>query len=230
MSYPQKSIKNWAVDDRPREKFISKGYRSLSDSELLAILLRSGDKNNSALDLAKAVLTSVQNNWHELSRLTVNDLCKFKGIGPVKAVTVITALEIGRRRSLQEADKKPHLRSSRDIFEMMQPLIGGLNIEEFWVLYLNQKNLVLKKQLISRGGIAGTSVDVRLILKSALEVMATSMILVHNHPSGGLIPSQADKNLTANIKKSADILNILVLDHLIVTQNSYFSFADEGIL
>lgn len=230
MSYNQKSIKNWAADDRPREKFLQKGHRSLSDSELLAILIRTGDRTNSAVDLAKEILNSANNNWNELSRFDVSDLCKFKGVGEVKAVTIITALEIGRRRSLQEAEKKPHIRSSQSTFDLMHPILGDLKIEEFWVLYLNQKNSVIKKEKISSGGINGTMVDVRLILKTALETMATGLILVHNHPSGNLFPSKPDKLLTDKIKSAARTVEIEILDHIIVTQESYYSFADSGEL
>jgi DNA repair protein RadC len=230
MGYRQKSIKNWAEDDRPREKMLSKGQQSLSDSELLAILLRSGDRQNSALDLAKQILASVDNNWNDLSRLSVKELCRFKGVGPVKAVTVITALEIGRRKATQELSVKPRIRSATDIFELMQPLLGDLNTEEFWVLYLNQKNLVLKKERISAGGITQTVVDPRLIFKHALLEGATGIVLVHNHPSSNLKPSHSDKSITSKIKTAARSLDIEVLDHVIITQKNYFSFAEEGLL
>lgn len=230
MAYEQKSIKTWAADDRPREKLLDKGHRTLSDSELLAILLRTGTKDDSAVDLAKAVLTSVENNWNELSRLTIGDLCKFKGIGKVKAITVITALEIGRRKAVQEAAKRPYIKTGRNTFELMQPLLGDLITEEFWVLYLNQRNLVIRKEQISSGGLTYTAVDPRLIFKTALEENATGIVLVHNHPSGSLTPSGPDKALTRKLMTAGNSLEIQVLDHVIITQKAYFSFAEEGIL
>ncbi len=230
MPYQQKSIKNWAEDDRPREKLTLKGQRALSDSELLAIIMGSGSRNESAVELAKRILDSVDNNWNNLSRLTVKDLCKFKGIGDAKAISIITALEIGRRKATQEIPEKPKIKSSKDIYAVMQSLIGDLNVEEFWVLYLNQANFVIKKEQISKGGIDQTSVDLRIILKTALEEFATGIILAHNHPSGNLNPSQSDLRLTEKIKMAARTLDIVVLDHLIITQKAYFSFADEGEL
>lgn len=230
MNYQPNSIKNWAEDDRPREKLLLKGQRVLSDSELLAIIMGSGSRDESAVDLAKRILASVENNWNNLSRLSVKDLRKFKGIGEVKAISIITALEIGRRRAAQGLLEKPKINSSQDAFLLLQSIIGDLPVEEFWVLYLNQGNFVVRKEQISKGGINQTSVDLRIIMKFALEEMATSLILAHNHPSGNLKPSQADINLTRKIKEAALSLDIEVFDHLIVTQKSYFSFADEGIL
>lgn len=230
MNYQPNSIKNWAEDDRPREKLLLKGQRVLSDSELLAIIMGSGSRDESAVDLAKRILNSVENNWNNLSRLSVKDLCKFKGVGEVKAISIITALEIGRRRAAQGLLEKPKIGSSQDAFLLLQSIIGDLPVEEFWVLYLNQGNFVVRKEQISKGGINQTSVDLRIIMKFALEEMATSLILAHNHPSGNLKPSQADINLTRKIKEAALSLDIEVFDHLIVTQKSYFSFADEGIL
>lgn len=230
MDYQPNSIKNWAEDDRPREKLLLKGQRVLSDSELLAIIMGSGSRDESAVDLAKRILASVENNWNNLSRLSVKDLCKFKGVGEAKAISIITALEIGRRRASQGLLEKPKINSSQDAFVLLQSIIGDLPVEEFWVLYLNQGNFVVRKEQISKGGINQTSVDLRIILKVALEEMATSLILAHNHPSRNLKPSQADINLTRKIKEAALSLDIEVFDHLIVTQKSYFSFADEGIL
>ncbi len=230
MTYQQKPIKNWAEDDRPREKLLLKGQRVLSDSELLAIIMGSGSRDESAVDLAKRILNSVENNWNNLSRLSVNDLCKFKGIGEAKAISIITALEIGKRRAAQGLLEKPKISSSKDAFTLFQSLIGDANVEEFWALYLNQGNYVVRKEQISKGGISYTAVDVRVILKIALEEMATGIFLAHNHPSGNLNPSQADKNLTRKIKEAATTFDIEIMDHLIVTQKSYFSFADEGLL
>lgn len=230
MSYQQKSIKNWAEDDRPREKLSLKGQRALSDSELLAIIMGSGSRSESAVELAKRILDSVDNNWNNLSRLSVQDLCKFKGIGEAKAISIITALEIGRRKAAQEIPEKTKIKGSTDIFRIMEGLMGDLNVEEFWVLYLNQGNFVIRKEQISRGGINQTFVDVRVIMKSALEIFATGIILVHNHPSGNLNPSSSDYKLTAMIQEAAKTLDIEVLDHLIIAQKAYFSFADEGKL
>ncbi len=230
MPYQQTSIKNWAEDDRPREKLLLKGRHSLSDSELLAIIMGSGSKNESAVDLAKKILASVENNWNNLSTLSVKDLCKFKGIGEAKAISIITALEIGRRRAAQGLIEKPKISSSHDAFVLLQSIMGDSKVEEFWVLYLNQGNFIVRKEQISKGGINQTSVDIRVILKIALEEMATGLILGHNHPSGNLKPSEADKQITMKIKEAGKTMDIEVLDHLIVTQKSYFSFADEGIL
>lgn len=230
MDYQQKSIKNWAEDDRPREKLLLNGKRALSDSELLAIIMGSGSREESAVDLAKRILQSVSNNWHNLSRLSVKDLCKFKGIGTAKAVSIIAAMEIGRRREAQSHEEKPKITSSKDAFAILRSLIGDLQVEEFWVLFLNQANFVIHKEQISKGGISQTAVDVRIILKIALEEMATGVILAHNHPSGNLKPSKSDYIITQKVKKAAETLDLNVLDHLIVTQKSYFSFADEGEL
>ena len=224
------SIKNWAVDDRPREKLLRKGKLALSDSELIAILIGSGNRKETAVELSKRILASTQNNLSELGKLSVNQLCKFNGIGEAKAITIIAALELGRRRRLENALERTKITSSRSVFELMQPIIGELPHEEFWIIYLNNSNKVIDKLQLSKGGITGTLVDVRLTLKKALELGAVALILAHNHPSGTLKPSMADKNLTQKLKTASESLDIKVLDHLIVTEMSYFSFADEAIL
>ena len=224
------SIKNWAEDDRPREKLLQKGKLSLSDSELIAILIGSGSKNETAVELSKRILSSTKNNLSELGKLSIGQLCKFKGIGPAKAVSIVAALELGRRRRLEEALEQKKISSSQSIFEIMQPVIGELPHEEFWIIYLNNSNKVIEQFQISKGGITGTLVDVRITLKKALEVGAVSIILVHNHPSGNLKASEADKQLTKKLKTAAESLDIKVLDHIIVTEKSYLSFADEGML
>ena len=224
------SIKKWAEDDRPREKLLQKGKISLSDSELIAILIGSGSKNESAVELAKKILSSTGNNLSELGRLSINQLCKFKGIGPAKAVTIAAALELGRRRRSEEALVQKKITSSNSVFEIMQPLLGDLGHEEFWIIYLNNSNKIIEQYQISKGGITGTLVDVRITLKKALEVGSVSLILVHNHPSGNLKASEADKQLTQKLKTAAESLDIKVLDHIIVTEKSYLSFADEGML
>ena len=224
------SIKNWSQDDQPREKLLNKGKAALSDAELVAILIGSGNKAESAVELSKRILASVENNLSELGKLSIKQLMEFKGIGEAKAITIAAALELGRRRRGEEALEKKKITSSNSVFELMQPVIGELQHEEFWIIYLNNSNKVIQKNQLSKGGITGTLVDVRLVLKNALEVGATGLILVHNHPSGTLKPSEADKQITYKLKTAAESLDIKVLDHLIITENAYFSFADDGIL
>lgn len=224
------SIKNWSQDDQPREKLRDKGKASLSDAELVAILIGSGSRNESAVELCKRILARTNNNLTALGKLSIKQLTEFKGIGEAKAITIIAALELGRRRRGEEALQLDKIDSSQSVFELMQPVIGELGHEEFWIIYLNNSNKVLQKQQLSKGGITGTLVDVRLALKMALEVGAVGIILVHNHPSGTLRPSEADKQITQKLKKAGESLDIKILDHLIITENAYFSFADEGML
>lgn len=224
------TIKNWAQDDRPREKLLQKGKVSLSDAELLAILIGSGSRNQSAVDLCKKILSGAGNSLAELGKLSITQLTSYKGIGEAKAISIIAALELGRRRRTEEALEKKKITSSTSVFELMQPIIGELPHEEFWIIYLNNSNKVIDQLQLSKGGITGTLVDVRLALKKALEVGATSIILSHNHPSGNLSPSSADKQLTQKLKTAGESLDIKILDHIIVTEKSYFSFADEGLL
>lgn len=224
------TIKNWAEDDRPREKLIQKGKVSLSDAELLAILIGSGSRDQSAVDLCKKILSGAGNSLSELGKLSINQLTGYKGIGQAKAVAIVAALELGRRRRTEEALEKKKITSSASVFELMQPIIGELPHEEFWIIYLNNSNKVIDQLQLSKGGITGTLVDVRLALKKALELGATSIILSHNHPSGNLSPSSADKQLTQKLKTAGESLDIKILDHIIVTEKSYFSFADEGLL
>ncbi|WP_308992951.1 DNA repair protein RadC [Mariniflexile litorale] len=224
------SIKNWSQDDQPREKLLYKGKATLSDAELVAILIGSGNRGESAVDLCKRILASVDNNLSELGKLSIKQLMEFKGIGEAKAITIAAALELGRRRRGEEALQKKKITSSKSVFELMQPIIGELQHEEFWIIYLNNSNKVILKNQLSKGGITGTLVDVRLVLKQALEVGATGLILAHNHPSGTLKPSEADKQITNKLKVAAESLDIKVLDHLIVTEKAYFSFADEGLI
>ena len=224
------SIKKWSEDDRPREKLLLKGKNALSHAELIAILINSGNKEESAVALSKRILASVALNLTELGKLSVNDLMKFKGIGEAKSISIIAALELGRRRRGEEAIEKKQVTSSSSVFELMQPIIGELSHEEFWIVYLNNSNKVLKKIQLSKGGIVGTLVDVRLVLKAALQIDAVGLILTHNHPSGSLIPSQADKNITQKLKIASETIDIKVLDHLIITEKAYFSFADENLL
>ena len=222
-------ITNWSEDDKPREKLMLKGKSVLSDAELIAILIGSGSRNESAVDLSKRILASVDNNLNSLGKLSISQLMVFKGIGEAKAISIIAALELGRRRRSEDAVELKKVTSSKVIFEIMQPIIGELPHEEFWIIYMNNSNKVISKSQLSKGGITGTLVDVRIVFKTALEMGATALILCHNHPSGTLIPSDADKQITSMLKLAGDSLEIKVLDHLIVTETSYFSFADEGI-
>lgn len=224
------SIKNWSDDDKPREKLILKGRSVLSDAELIAILIGSGSRNESAVELSKRILASVNNNLNELGSLSIQKLMQFKGIGEAKAVSIAAALEIGRRRRGEDAKKITKITSSKSVFELLHPFLGELPHEEFWIVYLNNSNKVLQSMQQSKGSITGTLVDVRLIMKEALDLGAVALILAHNHPSGTLKPSEADKQITKKIKNAAAGLDIKVLDHLIITQKEYFSFADENIL
>ncbi|APD07704.1 UPF0758 protein [Flavobacteriaceae bacterium UJ101] len=226
----KKPIKNWSIDDRPREKLRSKGRENLSKAELITILIGSGSRKESALDLSHKILNSVNYNLHNLARLTVPDLCKFNGIGPVKAITIITALELGRRRLLEKAHQKTTITCSQDLFNLMAPILSDLVEEQFWVLYLNHRLQVLFQKMISSGGFTQTLVDIRKVFKHALECNATKIVLVHNHPTGNMEPSLSDKELTQKIKKAAHFIDIQVLDHIIIAQNHYCSFADENLL
>ena len=228
--YENISIKNWAVEDRPREKLLSKGIHVLSDTELIAILIGSGSKESSAVELARKILNSVNNNLHELGKLTVNDLQEIKGIGKAKAISVLAALELGKRRKLEDVIQKQKITGSNDVYEFFYPLLTDLPHEEFWVLLLNRSNCIIDKYKISQGGIAGTVIDVRLILKSAINKLASSIILCHNHPSGNLSPSEADIQITKKLNEASQLVDIKVLDHIIIGGNSYYSFLDEGML
>jgi DNA repair protein RadC len=227
--YQHLKIKEWALEDRPREKLMAKGLASLSDAELLAILIGSGSAKESAVDLAKKILKDCGNNLNELGKKTVGDLKKnYHGVGEAKAISIVAALELGRRRKLQDAFLRPKISSSESVFNIMHPVLGDLPHEEFWVLLLNRSNHVITKFRVSQGGVSGTVIDVRLILKPALENLASSIILCHNHPSGNIYPSDADEQITEKVIKSAELMDIKLLDHLIVTDTSYFSFADNG--
>jgi DNA repair protein RadC len=223
------SIKHWAEDDKPREKLMFKGKAALSDAELIAILIGSGSRNESAVQLSKKILTSVDNNLNALGKLSIKQLMEFKGIGEAKAITIIAALELGRRRRAEETVELKKITSSKAVFEIMQPIIGELPHEEFWILFLNNSNKVIYKTQLSKGGITGTVVDIRLVFKMALEQNATSIILTHNHPSGKLQASDADIQITKKLKLAGQQLDITILDHIIITENGFYSFQDEGI-
>lgn len=224
------SIKNWAFDDRPREKLFTKGATALSDSELLAILINTGSKTKSAVELGKEVLNLGKNNLNELGKLSVNELMKIKGIGEAKAITLAAALELGRRRQASLSLLKSVIKSSNDIAEYLRITLKDNQSEVFAVVFLNKANKINNFEIISKGGITGTVADPRIILKKALESDATSIVLCHNHPSGNLKPSKADEELTTKIKEAAKYFDILVMDHIIVSEDGYYSFADEGML
>ncbi len=224
------NIKSWAAEDRPREKLLLKGKATLSDAELIAILLGTGTASLSAVDLAKNILQAVNNDLNELARLTVKDLVKIKGIGEAKAITIISALELGRRRKDFQVEEKPKISGSADVFEILKADLLDIPHEAFWIVLLNRANRVIKKHQISQGGVAGTVADPKLIFKVAVEELASGIILAHNHPSGNLTASQADIDLTKKLKESGKLLDIQVLDHIIIAGKKYFSFADEGLL
>lgn len=229
--YPQYiSIKSWAEDDRPREKLLSKGRNALSDAELIAILIGSGSKNESAVELSQKILASISNNLNALGKLSVNDLMKFKGIGEAKAITIAAALELGRRRNREKPAKRDKIITSRDVFDVFYPQLTDLPHEEFWILLLNRANSIINKINISRGGVSGTIVDIKIILKIAIENLATSIILCHNHPSGNIMPSQSDIDMTKNLKQASSLVEIQTLDHIIIGENAYYSFSDEGMI
>lgn len=222
-------ITNWAEDDKPREKLMLKGKSVLSDAELIAILIGSGSRNESAVDLSKRILASVNHNLNALGKLSMAQLINFKGIGEAKAISIIAAMELGRRRRSEDTIELTKITSSKAVFELMQPIIGELSHEEFWVLFLNNSNKVLFKTQLSKGGMTGTMVDLRIVFKVAFEQNATAIILVHNHPSGKLQASDADIQITKKLKNAGQQLDIPVLDHIIITETGYYSFADEGM-
>lgn len=224
------SIKSWAEEDRPREKLLIKGKRQLTNAELLAIILGSGNREESALALAQRILAHYNNSLTEISKIGIEQLRKFKGIGLAKAVNVIAALEFGSRRFTEPSEELNQIRSSNDAFDILNPLFLGLEKEEFWILLMNRANKVIAKKQISSGGVSGTVVDAKIVFREALDILASSIILAHNHPSGNLKPSQADLDLTKKLKLAGKSLDIAVLDHLIITNHGYLSFADEGLL
>lgn len=224
------NIREWSPEDRPREKLLLKGTSALSEAELVAILIGSGTTKTSAVELAKKVLLLSNNNLNELARLGVKDLMKIKGIGEAKAITIVAALELGRRRKAQDIDEKPKISSSKDAFDLIQGDLMDLPHEEFWVLLLNRMHQVVKKKRISEGGVSGTVADPKIIYKLALEDLASGVIVAHNHPSGNLKPSQSDIDLTRKLREAGRFLEVQLLDHLIIANRNYFSFADEGLI
>ena len=224
------SIKDWADDDKPREKLLIKGKGALSDAELIAILIASGNRDESAVELSKRILQSLGNNLNSLAKLSVNDLIKFKGIGEAKAISIIASLELGRRRRSADILEKDKIRGSKDAFQVLQLKLEDLPHEEFWVMLLNRANKVIDIKLIGRGGVSSTVVDSKVIFSFALESLASGIILAHNHPSGNLKPSNSDIRLTKKLVDAGKILEVPILDHIIVGDNDYFSFADEGLI
>lgn len=228
--YKRLTIKDWAVEDRPREKMLQKGIGSLSDAELIAILLRSGNSDETAVTVAQRLLTLAHNNLNELGKFTLHQITKIKGIGEAKGITVLAALELGRRRKGVEVLIRERITSSNDVVEIFQPMLADLPHEEFWALLLNKANKVIDKVRVSQGGVAGTVVDVRIIVKAAVEKLASSIIIAHNHPSGNPKPSDKDLSITKKLKDAANLFDIALLDHLIITDNECYSFADNGNL
>ena len=226
---PIKGIRSWAEDDRPREKLLLKGRAALSDAELIAILIGSGSADETAVGLSKRILSSLHNQLSQLAKLSVKDLTQFKGIGEAKAISIIAALELGRRRKDTETSKRIKITGSQSVFDVVYPHLGDLNHEEFWVIFLNRANEVIGKENISKGGVSGTIVDPKVVFKQAVQFPASAIILAHNHPSGNLKPSQADHQLTKKLKEAGNALDIPVLDHLIIGERDYFSFVDERV-
>ena len=226
----QLGIKSWAEDDRPREKLLDKGRQVLTEAELIAILIGSGSRSETSVELSKRILNSVDNNLNELSKLSVKELMKFRGIGEAKAISIVAAVELGRRRKETEGLRREKVTTSKDVFDLMKSIMLDLPHEEFWLLILNRANCVIKRELISRGGVSGTVVDTKIIFKSAVEHYASSIIVCHNHPSGNLKPSDADVRITKNIREAGRIMEIPLVDHIIITDGGYYSFADEGVL
>ena len=223
-------IKEWAEEDRPREKLMLKGKASLSNAELIAILINSGTKEMSAVDVAKQMLANAQNNLHELAKMDIAELKKLKGIGEARAITIVAALELGRRRKQSDVIEKSAISSAKDVHAEMAGHLMDLPYEEFWGLLLDRANKVIKKVKVSQGGVSGTIVDPKPLFKAALESLASGIILVHNHPSGNIKPSQEDRFHTQQIKKAGEYLQITVLDHVIFANEEYYSFAEEGTL
>lgn len=227
MTSERLSIKDWAEEDRPREKMLLKGVPTLSDTELLGILLSSGNQKETAVQLAQRILNSVSNNLNELGKMSLKELMTFRGVGQAKAVTIAAALELGRRRGATEPLQKPEIKSSYNCFQLFSPILSDLPYEELWVVYLTNSGKVLEKQKISRGGTGVTAVDVKLIMKGALETLSSGLLICHNHPSGNKFPSRQDDVLTAQVSEAAKLFDIQLLDHLIICDQTYYSYADE---
>lgn len=231
MEYLQnRAITTWAEEDRPREKLLLKGKDALTDAELIAILIGSGTVGASAVTVGQHILSQVEGNLHDLGRWSVKEFQRFKGMGEAKAITIVAALELGRRRQLSDLRERPRITNSRDAYDALAPLLTDLHHEEFWLLLLNRNNEVFARERLSSGGMSGTVVDIKLVFKAAIDARAAAFIAVHNHPSGNLKPSQEDLNLTKKLQQTGQIMDLPLLDHLIVSQRGYYSFADEGMM
>ncbi len=223
-------IKSWSETDRPREKLLTRGRESLTDAELIAILIGSGNKELTAVGLSQQILKSARNNLHELGRKELSELMFFKGIGEAKAITIAAAMEIGRRRQVIDPITKPCIDSSLDAYNVIAPFLKDINHEEFWILLMNHGGKLIKRMKVSSGGVSQTLVDPKLIFKKALDCLASKIILVHNHPSGVLKPSYQDVSVTKKLQRGGTLLDIVIDDHIIITENGYFSFSDEGLM
>lgn len=224
------TIADWAEDDRPREKLERLGPGALSDAELLAILVGSGSTKEDAVTLMKRILGDCNNNLNTLGKLTIQDLCQYNGVGPAKAITILAACELGKRRQMEKAEERPELNSATHLYNHMHPLMQDLDVEEFWVLYMNQANRLIKKFKIAHGGISEVSVDVRIIIREAVLCNATIVAVCHNHPSGSIKPSKADDALTQQIKRACEVMRLHFMDHVIVTDGQYYSYHEKGML
>lgn len=222
------TIADWAEDDRPREKLERLGPGALSDAELLAILVGSGSTKEDAVTLMKRILGDCNNNLNTLGKLTIQDLCQYNGVGPAKAITILAACELGKRRQMEKAEERPELTTATRLYNHMHPLMQDLDVEEFWVLYMNQANRLIKKFKIAHGGISEVSVDVRIIIREAVLCNATIVAVCHNHPSGNIAPSKADDALTQQIKRACEVMRLHFMDHVIVTDGQYFSYHETG--
>ena len=227
MNYKLK-IAEWAEEDRPREKMMSLGAEALSNAELLAILIGSGSTKESAVELMKRILNDCKNNLNTLGKMTIQDLCHYNGIGEAKAITILAACELGKRRQMEKPEERPELNTATRIYNHMHPLLQDKDIEEFWILLMNQHHRLIKKMCISRGGLTETSVDVRLIIREAVLANATILVVCHNHPSGGITPSKCDDNLTHQIRQACQLMCIHFMDHVIVTDGQYYSYHESG--
>ena len=223
-------ITDWAVEDRPREKLYRKGTSALSDAELLGILIGSGTRDKSAVDVGRELLSVAGNNLNALGKLSISEITKIRGIGNARAVTIAAALELGRRRKLSEVPEFPQIKCSKDVFDLLSPVLSDLHHEEFWILFLNRSNRVIDRMRLSQGGISGTVTDVRIVMKKAIEFLASGIIVCHNHPSGNLNPSESDSRITQKIREAGQLMDIQLLDHLIIAGKDYYSFADNGAL
>jgi DNA repair protein RadC len=222
------TIKDWSEDDRPREKLLKKGVSSLSNAELLAIIIGSGSRNENAVALSQKILAQSENNLTTLGKATIVDLKKHKGVGEAKAISIVAAMELGRRRNSSEIAEKEQIECSKDIFLLFHPMLSDLPHEEFWLLFLNHSHRIINMQRLSSGGLAETSVDVRIVMKSAIEQLASCLVVCHNHPSGKPVPSEQDRRITKKLKDGGALLDLILIDHVIIADNQYYSFADEG--